>query len=288
MGIKTPGANSAKTTTVEPSSGPRAGAAPSADSGSALVAPQEASGADTPASESPIEGRRERHRRETFERLVRAAREIMFNRGFGDITVQDITDAADVGKGTFFNYFPSKEHVVSQLQEYNRRILIKATERVRAGQESPVEAIKEMLRGALCPPGGEWLTYQNNTMRALVLKSDVRALMSHEMQITREYYEILLRLGQEQGSVRTDLTAAELAKLLQTYTAGLTVALWIHATAPTVALVDDVIEKFNTLIEPPRPVAAAAAAGASRSGRAKPLRRPARRPAKRGPRSSPR
>ena len=46
-----------------------------------------------------LEGRRERRRRETFERMVRAAREILFNRDFDDVRVTDITDAADVGKG---------------------------------------------------------------------------------------------------------------------------------------------------------------------------------------------
>ncbi len=61
------------------------------------------------------EGRRERHRRETFERLVAASREILFSRELDQVTVQDITEAADVGKGTFFNYFRSKEHVVSRL-----------------------------------------------------------------------------------------------------------------------------------------------------------------------------
>src|SRR6266852_8912713 len=38
------------------------------------------------------EGRRERHRRETFERLVAASREILFSRELDQVTVQDITE----------------------------------------------------------------------------------------------------------------------------------------------------------------------------------------------------
>ena len=34
-------------------------------------------------------------------------------RGFMETTVEDVTEAADVGKGTFFNYFPTKEHVLA-------------------------------------------------------------------------------------------------------------------------------------------------------------------------------
>ena len=31
--------------------------------------------------------------------------------------MEDITNAADVGKGTFFNYFPSKEHILAGFGE---------------------------------------------------------------------------------------------------------------------------------------------------------------------------
>jgi AcrR family transcriptional regulator len=34
-----------------------------------------------------------------------------------NVTVEDITEAADVGKGTFFNYFESKDHVLGVMAE---------------------------------------------------------------------------------------------------------------------------------------------------------------------------
>src|SRR5580658_8514734 len=58
-------------------------------------------------------GRRERHRAEIRERLFRAALRLFAERGYLQTTVEDITEAADVGKGTFFNYFPTKEHVLA-------------------------------------------------------------------------------------------------------------------------------------------------------------------------------
>jgi len=62
-------------------------------------------------------GRRERRSCETRERIFRAAMNLFRDHGFHRTTVEDITDAADVGKGTFFNYFPSKEHVLGVLGE---------------------------------------------------------------------------------------------------------------------------------------------------------------------------
>ncbi len=57
--------------------------------------------------------RRERRSAELRDRLFRAALQLFARKGFTETTVEDITNAADVGKGTFFNYFPSKEHILA-------------------------------------------------------------------------------------------------------------------------------------------------------------------------------
>src|SRR6266850_8028837 len=56
--------------------------------------------------------RRERQSLERRERLFRAAMDLFARKGFAETTVEDITNVADLGKGTFFNYFPSKEHIL--------------------------------------------------------------------------------------------------------------------------------------------------------------------------------
>ncbi|MGA2719724.1 MAG: helix-turn-helix domain-containing protein [Candidatus Acidiferrales bacterium] len=52
-------------------------------------------------------GRRERRRTETRDRLFHSALKLFAERGYQETTVEAITEAADVGKGTFFNYFPT-------------------------------------------------------------------------------------------------------------------------------------------------------------------------------------
>jgi AcrR family transcriptional regulator len=217
-------------------------------------------------TEPHLEGRRERHRRETFERLVNAAREIMFSRGLADMTVQDITEAADVGKGTFFNYFQSKEHVVSRVQEFAGQSLVQAVERVRQGQETAIAGLRTVIRETMCRPGN-WLTYESNTLRALVLNQDVRSLMSTQLRVNRHAYEMLVALGQEQGTIRRDQPVAQLADVAQTLMAGFTVVLWIHGTAPTEALVDSMIHALDELIKPVEPIHRARSAEPRRAAR---------------------
>src|SRR6202789_875274 len=57
-------------------------------------------------------GRRSRRAAETRLRLFRCALQLVAERVFPRVTVEDITEAADVGKGTFFNYFESKNHLL--------------------------------------------------------------------------------------------------------------------------------------------------------------------------------
>ena len=61
--------------------------------------------------------RRERKKEETRHRIFHAAIDLFRERGFEQTTVDDITEKADVAKGTFFNYFPRKEAVLDYLSE---------------------------------------------------------------------------------------------------------------------------------------------------------------------------
>lgn len=66
-----------------------------------------------PAGPGPqLPSRRERKKRATREALRRAAVELTEQRGLVNVTVESITDAADVAPRTFFNYFSSKEDAV--------------------------------------------------------------------------------------------------------------------------------------------------------------------------------
>src|ERR1700758_881464 len=83
-------------------------------------------------------GRRERRTAETRERLFRAALDLFAKKGFVETTVEDITEAADVGKGTFFNYFPSKDHILLAFGEMQFSKLQAAVAEVKqSGQSMP-------------------------------------------------------------------------------------------------------------------------------------------------------
>jgi AcrR family transcriptional regulator len=67
--------------------------------------------APPPAAE-PQASLRERKKLATRRTLRRVALDLVSQRGFAQVTVEDIAEAADVSPRTFFNYFPSKEAVL--------------------------------------------------------------------------------------------------------------------------------------------------------------------------------
>jgi len=60
-------------------------------------------------------GLRERKRLDTRQRIVGAASALFAARGIGAVTVDEIAHAADVGKGTVYNYFEAKEDILVAL-----------------------------------------------------------------------------------------------------------------------------------------------------------------------------
>src|SRR5262245_40479578 len=198
------------------------------------------------SAQSSREGRRERHRREIFERMVRVAREILFSKKIDDIRIADITEAADVGKGTFFNYFESKEDVVTGFLDSSPS---RNVERIRNSGRPALESLRAAWQEYLCPPTGDWLTYEQNLISALI-NDNVRSRFAQRYAATAESYEDWMRWGQEEGSVRRDISAKDAGKLAEIYMHGLTVWLWLNGTPPSSELVDAAFSRLEQVLRP--------------------------------------
>lgn len=61
--------------------------------------------------------RQDKRRQETRLKLMRAALRLMSAKGVDGVAIQDITNAADVGFGSFYNHFPSKEAIFLALKD---------------------------------------------------------------------------------------------------------------------------------------------------------------------------
>ena len=60
----------------------------------------------------PAPSRHERRRRQTRKQLIETTLALVLEKGYDTITIQDITDRADLGRGTFYIHFKDKADVV--------------------------------------------------------------------------------------------------------------------------------------------------------------------------------
>ena len=100
-------------------------------------------------ADPPGIGRRQRRAAETRLRLFRCALHLFAERGFPSVTVEEITEAADVGKGTFFNYFMKKEHVLGVMAEIQLGKVREAAQRAGWGERQRARGLLERARVAM-------------------------------------------------------------------------------------------------------------------------------------------
>ncbi|MFF3873236.1 TetR/AcrR family transcriptional regulator [Streptomyces sp. NPDC001978] len=89
-------------------------------------------------------GLRERKKQQTARRIHRIAVALFVERGFDNVSVQEIADASEVSKMTVFNYFGTKEDLVFSPVEEHFGDAARAV-RERAPGESAVDAVRRQF-----------------------------------------------------------------------------------------------------------------------------------------------
>jgi AcrR family transcriptional regulator len=196
----------------------------------------------TKASPSPA-SRRERRSLELRERLFRSALDLFAQKGFAETTVEDVTEAADVGKGTFFNYFPSKDHILLAFGEMQ---LAKLRDAVEEARHSPAP-LRQYLRSLSVRMTQEPMR-NPAIVRALLLgylsSTPVREAMLDMQKRVLALHSEMIELGQQRGEVRDDLPAVELAQVFRQTIFG-TLLMWtLHGDSTLEARIESA---FNIL-----------------------------------------
>ena len=159
-------------------------------------------------------GRRERRKADIRSRLFRAALELFALRGFTATTVEDVTRAADVAKGTFFNYFPTKEHLLTAFGEMRLDILRAARSEVQLGKKPAREVLCRLLSALAAEP------WETRAMARCLLANGlggepVASLAAKTMAEARHILSSIVTISQRRGEIRSDWSADDIAGLFQ-------------------------------------------------------------------------
>ncbi|MGB2679542.1 MAG: TetR/AcrR family transcriptional regulator [Candidatus Acidiferrum sp.] len=196
--------------------------------------------------------RRERRSIELRERLFRAALDLFAKQGFAETTVEDITNAADVGKGTFFNYFPSKDHILLAFAEMQLAKLRLAVEEARRTSQPMPQFMRSLAALMTQEP-----VRNPDIIRVLLLaflsNSQVREAMLDLQARVLAFHAGMIELGQGRGEIRDDLPAAEIALVFRQTIFG-TLLIWsLYGDASLQSRMDSAFEIIWSGLSPRAP-----------------------------------
>lgn len=131
----------------------------------------------------------ERRKRRTHKALKHAALDLVLEKGYDAVTIQDIVDRADYGRGTFYIHFDDKESIVWEI--------------IMDGLNEANQQGERRYQEGGYPPGylGYLITFEhaqkNSDLYRLMMGSQGSSLLSHQVaQVLAGQIEQSIRAGE--------------------------------------------------------------------------------------------
>jgi len=153
---------------------------------------------------------------QTKSRIVTAAWKLFYQYGYDNTTIDDIVDAAQTSKGSFYHYFESKDALLSSLS-YLFDEKYKELEAQMDPDMSPVDKLLMMNQEV-------FLMIENTVSVSLLSQLFSSQLVTkgerHLLDPDRTYYKLLRQIaveGKDQGLFLDELTVTDITKAYAVY-----------------------------------------------------------------------
>jgi len=154
---------------------------------------------------------REPRKKKTKELIVRTAIELFKEKGYDNVTVEEITQLCGIAKGTFFNYFPRKEHLLLHVGSSYNDLLNEIVQKQRDGhlKDRLMDLFRDFLR----------LYLKHYALLRLVLIESIQsapdtATDASNLTLFQESIRELLEEAIDNGSLRSRHDANDCATVL--------------------------------------------------------------------------
>ncbi|PWW07256.1 TetR family transcriptional regulator [Paenibacillus cellulosilyticus] len=154
---------------------------------------------------------REPRKKKTKELIVRTAIQLFKEKGYENVTVEEITQLCGIAKGTFFNYFPKKEHMLLYVGSSYNDLL---NEIVRKHREGPLkDRLMELFHDFLR------LYLKHAELLRLVLIESIQSTSgstddTSNLTLFQQSIRQLLEEAKDNGSLRSRHDASDCAIVL--------------------------------------------------------------------------
>ena len=161
---------------------------------------------------------RPRKSEHTREEILNQGIGLLAQHGYHGTGIKKILDKVKVPKGSFYNFFESKEHFAAEvIGKYALTILKRLDRSLDGSTDDPVTTLKKahhLFIEAIEKDGMQGCLIGNLSAELGNASETCRLKMKQASEAWRKRYIVLLTKAQEEGLVRKDLSAAALANML--------------------------------------------------------------------------
>lgn len=150
---------------------------------------------------------------ETRKKLFNSALSLFAEKGYDNVTIDEIVARAGTSKGAFYTYFKTKyEVVVKQFQEIDSHYIKvqKTLKQYPTASEKMLVLVKAQLTYAYETMGLEIIT---TVYKSQLNKDEEKAIINPKRVLYKIVNEIIME-GQKTGEFRNDLSSYELTKMV--------------------------------------------------------------------------
>jgi AcrR family transcriptional regulator len=162
--------------------------------------------------------------------ILKAAREVLAEKGLEAARISEIVARAGVAQGTFYLYFPSKTSLVLALVEESTINTMNRVAAAIAGAESLAEIVDRGVRAAF-----ESLYEKRDIAAILRLRIGLADVRAECEKLYQPFYDFIIQLivqGQEAGEVDPSLNPLMTARLIAATIDGAADHCFVYGTTP--------------------------------------------------------
>ncbi|WP_292469758.1 TetR/AcrR family transcriptional regulator [Methanolobus sp.] len=151
---------------------------------------------------------REKKKQDTRNRIFEVSGKLFKDKGFENTTVDEITKEAGIAKGTFFNYFPTKESLLCYFKEHKEAFIFSIMENQMSLNAPVKEKIKNflVLVAEYYEKDKELLKLLFFEHKRLIMSSDQQSTEKKQRHQRQERFinmlSVFLREGVDKGEIK--------------------------------------------------------------------------------------
>ena len=169
--------------------------------------------------------------------------------GYHGTNLEELSHAMQISRSSLYNIWPDKQTLYRDaLNTYVDKVLAETKQLLfKAEQPVPKQLKAYLLEVANDEQGNNGCFLINATSELAGNDNEVTVICKTSFKTSIAYLEKLLTKGQQEGTIRTDLKASDLANLVQHQITGLHLAKRINT--PTITL-NSLVDVILTLLKP--------------------------------------